>query len=161
MKTRIFQLTSIWMFVSVLNCWSPPSTLASGADSTSPGTSTQARAATQPAATRATPLPARLARWSVVVSGILLLLVPLGMASIFANILPGYVVPSIWFEIPTTLTVLLFLSYELGVLALAISIFAVVAWTKHYWSRGGRVFYSLLALLALLITWSLAYWDLL
>ena len=83
------------------------------------------------------------------------------MAAIFTNILPGYGVPSIWFETPTTLTILLSLSYVLGLLALAILVFAVIAWVKHYWSLGGRVFYSLLAISALAISWSLVYWDLL
>jgi len=115
----------------------------------------------KPVASEPMPLPARLARWSAVLFGILLLLVPLGMATIFANILPGYGVPSIWFETPATLTILLSLAYVLGGLALAILVFAVVAWVKRYWSLGGRIFYSLLALSALLMTWSLVYWDML
>jgi hypothetical protein len=31
---------------------------------------------------------------------------------------------------------------------------------RRYWSLGGRIFYSLLALLALLLTWALVYWNL-
>jgi CubicO group peptidase (beta-lactamase class C family) len=114
-----------------------------------------------PVVSQPTALPARLARWLVVLFGLLLLLVPLGMATIFANILPGYGVPSIWFETPVSLTILLSISYVLGGLALAIMVFAVVAWVKRYWSLGSRIFYSLLALTALLMTWSLVYWDLL
>lgn len=113
------------------------------------------------AASEPMPMPARLARWFVVLFGILLLLVPLAIATIFANILPGYGVPSIWFETPATLTILLSLSYVLGGLALAMLVFTVAAWVKGYWSVGGRIFYSLLALSALLMTWSLVYWDLL
>jgi CubicO group peptidase (beta-lactamase class C family) len=115
----------------------------------------------KPVASEPMPLPTRLARWSVVIFGILLLLVPLGIATIFVNILPGYGVPSIWFETPATMTILLSLTYVLGGLALAILVFAVMAWVKQYWSLGGRIFYSLLALSALLMIWSLVYWDLL
>ena len=46
-------------------------------------------------------------------------------------------------------------------IALAILIFAVLAWLRRYWSLGGRIFYSLLALMALLLSWALVYWNLL
>jgi hypothetical protein len=36
----------------------------------------------------------------------------------------------------------------------------VLAWVRRYWSLGGRIFYTLLALSAILLTWSLAYWHL-
>jgi len=115
----------------------------------------------KPVASEPIPFPARLARWSVVLFGILLLLIPLGIAAIFVNILPGFGVPSIWFETPATLNILLSLSYVLGGLALAMLAFAVLVWVRRYWSMGGRIFYSLLAISALLMTWSLVYWDLL
>ncbi len=51
--------------------------------------------------------------------------------------------------------------YVLGALALVIVVFAVLAWVRRYWSRGGRIFYSVLALMALLLTWVLLYWNLL
>ena len=38
---------------------------------------------------------------------------------------------------------------------------AVLAWVRRYWSLGGRISYTLLATLALLLTWALAYWNLL
>jgi hypothetical protein len=41
---------------------------------------------------------------------------------------------------------------------IALLVFAVLAWVRHYWSLGGRIFYTLLALL---LTWALAYWNLL
>ncbi len=114
---------------------------------------------------RATSLPGvlttRLARWSVALFGLILVLVSLGFASIFADILPGYGVPSIWFDTPPILTIILSLAYVLGGLTVAILIFAALAWAKRYWSLGGRVFYSLLALSALLMSGSLVYWDLL
>jgi hypothetical protein len=112
--------------------------------------------ASQPA-----PLPARLARWAAALFGLLWLVSLLGIVSIFANILPGFGVASIQFETPPQLTVLLSLTYVLIGLASAMLGFAVLGWVRRYWSLGGRIFYTLLALVALLLTWALVYWNLL
>ena len=114
----------------------------------------------RPATARSTPLPARLARWAAAIFGLLWLTVLLGITSLFIDILPGFGVPRIIFENPPLLSFLLALSYVLVGLALAILVFAVLAWVRRYWSLGGRIFYSLLALLALLLTWALVYWNL-
>jgi hypothetical protein len=50
---------------------------------------------------------------------------------------------------------------NLGTGPLALLVSAVLAWVRRYWSLGGRIFYTLLAMLALLLTWSLMYWNLL
>jgi len=107
-----------------------------------------------------TPLPARLARWAAVFFGLLWLVILLGITSIFIDIIPVFGAPRIIFENVPLLNILLSLSYVLGGLALAILVFAVLAWVRRYWSLGGRIFYSLLALLALLLIWWLAYWNL-
>ena len=107
-----------------------------------------------------TPRPARLARWAAALFGLLWLVVLLGITSIFIDILPAFGVPRIVFETVPLLNILLSLSYGLAGLALAIMVFAVLAWVWRYWSLGGRIFYTLLALFALLLTWSLAYWNL-
>ncbi|HSF83111.1 MAG TPA: serine hydrolase domain-containing protein [Anaerolineales bacterium] len=114
----------------------------------------------QPATAQPAPLPARLARWAAAFFGLLWLVILLGITSLFINILPGFGVPRIILETPPLLSFLLALSYVLVGLALAILVFAVLAWVRRYWSLGGRIFYSLLALMALLLTWSLVYWNL-
>jgi hypothetical protein len=48
----------------------------------------------------------------------------------------------------------------LGLLALIISIFAVLAWKNRYWSLGGRIHYTLLAAAAMANSWFLYYWNL-
>ncbi len=106
------------------------------------------------------PLPARLARWAAALFGLLLLACLLGFGAIFADILPGFGAPRIFFETPPLLSLLVVLSYVVSVLGLVILVFAVLAWVRRYWGLGGRIFFSLLALMALLLTWSLAYWDL-
>jgi len=85
----------------------------------------------------------------------------LGFISIFADILPGFRVPRMIFENVPMLNALLSLSYVLGALALAMLVFTVLAWVRRYWSLSGRIFYTLLAIMALLLTWWLLYWNLL
>lgn len=111
-------------------------------------------------AARPTPPSAKLARWTAALFGLLLLVTAVAMVAVFTNILPGFGVPQIIFEMTPVLSVVLALSYVAAGLALAMLVFAVLAWAKRYWSLGGRIFFSLLALSALLLTWSLAYWDL-
>jgi len=72
---------------------------------------------------------------------------------------PGLGTPRLYYETPRLIEVLLALLYPLGGLALAV--LAVLAWVRRYWGLGGRIFYSLLALLAALLTWALIYWNLL
>lgn len=112
-------------------------------------------------ATRPTPIWDRLARWIAALFGLLLLLSLSGFGLIFADILPAYGAPRIFFETPPSLKLLLALSYVLGGLALAMLVFALRAWTRHSWRLGGRIFYSVLTVLAVLLTGSLTYWDLL
>jgi hypothetical protein len=66
--------------------------------------------------------------------------------SIFMDILPETGGPRIIHEAEPLMNVLLSLSYVLGGLVLAILVFALLAWVWRYWSLGGRIFYSLLAL---------------
>ena len=106
------------------------------------------------------PLPAHLARWDAALFGLLWLLLLLGITSIFIDTLPGFGGPRIIYEIVPLLNILLSLSYVLVGLALPIPVFAVLAWVRRYWSLGGRIFYSLLALMALLLTWAMVYWNL-
>jgi len=108
-----------------------------------------------------TPLPSRLARWAAALFGLLWLGILLGITSIFTDILPGFGFPRIIFETPPILNFLMSISYLVGGLALAMLVFAMLAWVRRYWSLGGRIFYTLLALLALLLTLSLVYWNLL
>jgi hypothetical protein len=107
-----------------------------------------------------TPYPARLARWGAALFGLLLLVSALGVTSAFLNILPGFGVPIVWFEIPPLLNMMLALSYVLAGLAIAMVVFAVLAWVRRYWSPAGRIFYSLLGVMAVLLVWALAYWNL-
>jgi CubicO group peptidase (beta-lactamase class C family) len=115
----------------------------------------------QSPASQTAPLPARLARWAAALFGLLWLLDLLGIMSIFMDILPETGGLRIIYEAVPLLNILLSLSYVLVGLALAILVLAVLAWVRRYWNLDGRIFYTLLALMALLLTWSLVYWNLL
>ena len=52
-----------------------------------------------------------------------------------------------------------FLSIVLVSLALTILVIAALVWARRFWSKGGRIFYSLLPILSLLLTWSQVYWH--
>jgi hypothetical protein len=80
-----------------------------------------------------------MARWTAALFGLLWLLVLLGIVSIFMDILPETGAPRIIYETVPLMNILLSLSYVLGGLALAILIFAVLAWVRRYWSLGERV----------------------
>jgi CubicO group peptidase (beta-lactamase class C family) len=115
----------------------------------------------QPPDSQPAPLPARLAHWAAALFGLLWLLVLLGIMSLFMDVLPETGGPRIIYEPVPLMNTLLSICYVLGGLALAILVFAVLAWVRRYWSLGGRIFYTLLALMALLLTWALVYWNLL
>jgi len=48
----------------------------------------------------------------------------------------------------------------LVVLSLIITIYAIIAWKRSYWSLGGRIHYTLLAAATLANSWFLYYWNL-
>jgi CubicO group peptidase (beta-lactamase class C family) len=111
-------------------------------------------------ATQRASLSARAARWTAALFGLLLIATSVAMVVVFTDILPGFGVARVVFGMTPVLRVALLLSWVAGVLALAILVLAVLAWVRRTWTPAGRIFYSLLALSALLLTWSLAYWDL-
>lgn len=107
------------------------------------------------------PLASWLPRLAAVLFGLVLLVLMFGMAGTFLDINPAFGVPGIYFGIPESLSVLLVMPVVLGILALVMVIFSILSWTMKYWSAGGRIFYSLLTVLALAVVWGLIYWNLL
>jgi hypothetical protein len=49
----------------------------------------------------------------------------------------------------------------IAVLTLSVTPLAIIAWWKGWWSRIGRLHYTLIALAGLAFTWFLAYWSVL
>ena len=69
---------------------------------------------------------------------------------------PGY-----YFGVPPLLTALFILALVSTGLCVSVVVCAVLAWWGRVFSVGQRVYYSLLALAALTLTWQLFYWNLL
>jgi hypothetical protein len=105
------------------------------------------------------PLGARLSRLAAALFGLsfLAFVVLLGLA--FADVDPAYGVPRIFFETPAWFGLASLLPWLALLLALLLVPLAVLAWRRRYWNFAGRAFYTFLALAALGIVWSLAYWN--
>jgi hypothetical protein len=65
------------------------------------------------------------------------------------------------FGLPRLLRAALVLPVVAAVLTVLSLLFLVRAWLKGYWSVGGRIFYSLVALFAVAFLAVLRYWNLL
>ena len=106
-------------------------------------------------------LGGRLARLAGALFGLVFLgfIVALGIA--FGTVDPAYGVPSVFFGIPRWLQAAMYLPWLAALLAVAVALCAGLAWWKRYWNAAGRVVYSGLAVWALAIVWSIAYWNLL
>ncbi len=105
------------------------------------------------------PWLSRLARLAAAAFCLLFLFFLFSLASIFSDIDPGYGVPRIVFASISQITFLNILPVILTVLAVLMVGFAVLAWVKRYWHTGGRVYYSLLTLMALVLVWVMVYWN--
>ena len=65
------------------------------------------------------------------------------------------------FGVTPLLTTLFILALVSAILAVGVVILAVLAWRERFWSVGGRVHYTLVALAQLSFAWELVYWNLL
>ena len=100
-----------------------------------------------------------IARAAAALFGLGFLALLIVFAGQFMNILPAYGVPALFFGIDSGFQqVIAFLPLLLALLALGMLVFSVLLWLRR---APGRLFYSLLALFALAIVWSMAYWKLL
>jgi CubicO group peptidase (beta-lactamase class C family) len=97
----------------------------------------------------------RLARWLAAAICALHTLFIVGIALVTANPL------QLVYGIPPLLHVSLAFALTAVVMAAGLPIFAVLAWKDGYWSRLGRMHYTLLTAVVLAFTWWLSYWNLL
>ena len=65
------------------------------------------------------------------------------------------------FGLPAEYQVLFVIPAIVAVLTVGLSIVAILAWLRRYWSLLGRVCYSLVTLAAIVMTGLAAYWGLL
>ena len=100
-------------------------------------------------------------RWAAGLFGLILLVFLVGFLGVMTDMHPAMGMPRAFFGMPDGMNVLLRLPLGLIVLALVMLIAAVIRWSKGSGKFLGRVFYSLLAVLAFGSLWSLFYWNLL
>jgi CubicO group peptidase (beta-lactamase class C family) len=103
----------------------------------------------------------RLARLTGGLFALLYLVFLLVFMAVLMNIDPAYGVPNIIFETPAGIDTFMKLPILLGVLAILMAPFAIIAWIKRFWTFGARFSYTFLTLLAFAIVWSMMYWNLL
>jgi CubicO group peptidase (beta-lactamase class C family) len=100
-------------------------------------------------------------RWAAGLFGLILLVFLVGFIGVMTDMHPAMGMPRAFFGMPDGMNVLLRLPLGLIVLALVMLMAAVIRWSKGSGKFLGRVFYSLLTLLAFGSLWSLYYWNLL
>jgi CubicO group peptidase (beta-lactamase class C family) len=100
-------------------------------------------------------------RWAAGLFALILLVFLVGFIGVMTDMHPAMGVPRAFFGTPPSMNVLLRLPLGLIVLALVMLMAAVIRWSKGSGKFLGRVFYSLMTLLAFGSLWSLFYWNLL
>jgi CubicO group peptidase (beta-lactamase class C family) len=102
---------------------------------------------------------ARAAHWIGFVASLIALVFLAWFIAIFSNNHPAYGVPGLLFQNPPGFDILMTLPTILAVFVAGMFVFTVLAWVKQWWSTGGRLFYTLLTLAALIFAWQLVYWN--
>jgi len=65
------------------------------------------------------------------------------------------------FGLPPVMEAIMYVPWILAVLLIGVLLGAVFAWLRKYWTLTGRIFYTVLALMAIAHIWFLSYWNLL
>ncbi len=107
------------------------------------------------------PFLSRLARLTGGLFALSYLVFLLVLAAVLSDIDPAYGVPRLFFETPAGIDAFMKLPLLLGVLAILMVPFAIVAWIKRFWTLGARFSYTFLTFFAFAIVWAMMYWNLL
>jgi len=105
------------------------------------------------------PLGARLSRLAAALFGLSFLVFVVLLGLVFGDVDPAYGVPRVFFGAPAWFGVVGLLPWLAALFALPLIPLALLAWRRRYWNFAGRAFFTFLALFALGIVWSLAYWN--
>jgi hypothetical protein len=105
------------------------------------------------------PLLARLARLTGGLFALAYLTFLVTFLAVMLDTNPAYGVPNLFFETPSWFEVFMGLPILIGILGILMLPFAVLAWIKRFWTFGARLSYTLLALMAFAVIWSLTYWN--
>jgi CubicO group peptidase (beta-lactamase class C family) len=107
------------------------------------------------------PILPRLARWAGGLFGPVLMVLFVGLDFLLKSKDSIFGYPLVLLDKPFTFYILMALPYILAALGLLMLVFTVLAWTRRYWTWGGRLHYTLLTLSALSVLWGMGYWNLL
>ena len=82
------------------------------------------------------------------------------LATLYIGIMAGVLrdLNNVIFGAPPFLARLTFVPWLLALLAVAVVVWAVVAWMRGYWTLWGRILYTALALLGAGYVWFLWFW---
>jgi hypothetical protein len=97
----------------------------------------------------------RLAHWLAGVVCGAFVLFAIGLALVVAT------QPEIIYGLTPLAVVVLALGVMGSVLSAPVAVCAMLAWREHVWSRAGRIFYTLVALAAVVFVGELFFWNLL
>jgi CubicO group peptidase (beta-lactamase class C family) len=106
-------------------------------------------------ADRLAPPKARLARRLAALLGVAYVIF---FATLTAGLAAG--LDALIFELPRSLYVALAFPLLAVPLTLAVVVLALIAWREGFWTRYGRIQYSVIAVMSLAFLWSLNYWNL-
>ena len=107
------------------------------------------------------PRLARAARWVVTAFVLVSLVFFIGLMAVMGNVDPAYGVPDVFFGEVERLGFVTALTYVVAALAAGMVGMAVLAWVLRFWGWLGRIWYTVLTLVAAGWVWMLAYWNLL
>jgi len=107
------------------------------------------------------PKTALAARLVAAFYGLFLLIFIVALLSVVSDIDPAFGVPRTFLGEPAGLDTVLTLPYIIAAAAAIMLVFAVIGWINKYWTIGGRLHYTLLALSSLGMTWLMFYVNLL
>ena len=107
------------------------------------------------------PFLARAARWGAAAFVLMSLGLFISFMAIMGNVNPAYGVPDVFFGEAEGLGFVTALTYVVAALGAGMVGMTVLAWVRRYWGWFGRVWYTVLTLVAGGWVWMLAYWNLL
>jgi len=101
------------------------------------------------------------ARWVGAVYTLLTLAFLVGLVGIISQVDPAFGVPTIFFEDPPGVEIVMMLPLLMAIAGAAVLVFAVLAWWKGFWRLGVCLHYTLFTAAALALLWVMHFWNLL
>ena len=105
------------------------------------------------------PTVGRWARLAAALFGLFFILFVVGFLTLLLDMDPAYGVPNVFFTTPPQLNTLMLLPILMLISGLTLPVFMTLMWKNGNGEWRGRVHYTLLTLVALLLLWFMVYWN--